>query len=60
MGVVLAGWWPASKVDELGAWKGDEQSIDERLRSRNLSASAVESVKLRKHKLYNWKVCKNN
>jgi hypothetical protein len=46
MGVALAGWWPASKVDEVGAWKGDEQPIDERLRSRNLLASAVESVKL--------------
>jgi hypothetical protein len=45
MEVVLAGWCPASKVDEVGAWKGDEQPTNERPRSRNLLASAVESVK---------------
>jgi hypothetical protein len=44
MGVALVGWCPASKVDEVGAWKGDEQPIDERLRSRILPASAVEIV----------------
>jgi hypothetical protein len=44
MGVVLAGWCPASKVDEVEAYKSDEQPTSEHLRSRNLPASAVESV----------------
>jgi hypothetical protein len=48
MEVALAGWCPASEVDEVGAWKGDEQPIDEHLRSRILLASAVESVKVAK------------
>ena len=52
MGVALAGWWPASKVDDVGAWKGDEQPTSEHLRSRNLLASAVESVK--EYKTYVW------
>jgi hypothetical protein len=45
MEVALAGWCPASEVDEVGAWKGDEQPSNEHLRSRILPASAVESVK---------------
>jgi hypothetical protein len=28
MEVALAGWWPASEVDEVGAWKGDEQPMN--------------------------------
>jgi hypothetical protein len=43
MEVALAGC-PASKVDEVEAYRSDEQPIDEHLRSRILPASAVESV----------------
>jgi hypothetical protein len=46
MEVALAVWCPASKVDELGAWKGDEQPTNKHLRSRILPASAVERVKM--------------
>jgi hypothetical protein len=48
MEVALAGWCPASEVDDVGAWKGDEQPSNEHLRSRILPASAVESVKVAK------------
>jgi hypothetical protein len=34
MEVALVGWWPASEVDDVGAWKGDEQPTNERLRKR--------------------------